>query len=151
MKGLSPLVATVLLIVIVVSIATLVTGWVTTFTRQSQETATNRTTSAIDCSGASISIRSVFVTNGTAGSAAVLVENTGFVNDLTITAAQVLNRTGGNFSSSATPVSNFDRGDIATLRFSNVSIPLCPNDFSEVVVATNCGGISDRFKDAPKC
>lgn len=148
-KGLSPLVAVVILIVIVISIGTLVTGWVTTFTRQSQETVTNRTTSSVDCTGASVTIRSVFLNNGTSGSATVIVENTGFVDGLTITSAQILNMTGGNFSSPVVPIYGFSRGDIVSLPFYNISVPTCAY-FSEALLATSCGGVSDSYKQPPE-
>jgi flagellin-like protein len=150
MKGVSPLIATTLLIVMVVAIATIVIGWLYTFTRGAQETVSNRTEEAISCSGASIEIQDVYLINGTTtGTARAIVKNTGYVDDMIITSAQIYNNTGHNFTASDIPISDFDKGEIVTILFANISIPTCTN-FSQVVVGTNCGGITDTFTRTPK-
>ncbi|MDI6721715.1 MAG: hypothetical protein QMD85_04955, partial [Candidatus Aenigmarchaeota archaeon] len=64
MKGLSPLIATVILIVIVVSIAAIITNFATFLTRETEERVTNRTTKSLDCSGGEIRIREVYLSPG---------------------------------------------------------------------------------------
>lgn len=150
MKGVSPLVASVLLIVIVVTIAALLTSWLTTFTKGAQSTVSNRTDVALDCSGASISIQDVYVTNGSAGTIRVLVKNDGLVGRLSIISAQVLNTSGNNFTASNMPVTSFDIGDVESVVFGNVSVTTC-SAFSQVVVTSNCGGILDTWARSPKC
>lgn len=149
-KGVSPLIAATLLIVMVVAIGTIVMGWLYTFTRSSQEIVENRTDEAIHCSGGSIAIQDVYITPGTAGTARAVVKNTGFVDDLTLVSAQIYNRTGHNFTASGMPAENFNKGKIRTISFYNISIPNCGN-FSKVIVTTNCGDISDTFRSVPKC
>src|SRR3989338_5150531 len=149
MKGVSPLVAAVLLIVIVVSITALVSGWLTTFFSGTRETVTNRTDTQVGCTGASLYVESVYVAiaNGTSGNVRAVVKNDGVIDD-TITAAQYLNTTGHNFSTTAAlPITSFNRGSIKTLLFENVSIQNC-TAFSQVVVSTNC--ISARDKKSPE-
>ena len=58
-KGVSPLVASVLLIVIVVSLVALISGWITSFFTGTRETITNRTDTSVGCTGASAEIESV--------------------------------------------------------------------------------------------
>jgi FlaG/FlaF family flagellin (archaellin) len=147
-KGVSPLVAATLLIVMVVAIATIMMGWLYSFTRGAQETVTNRTDEAVSCSGASMEVQDVYLANGSAGTARAITKNTGFV-DMIINSAQIFNRTGHNFTGSDIPIANFTRGKIITIVFSNISMPTC-SDFSQVVVATNCGDISASFKKTPK-
>ncbi len=152
MKGISPLLAAVLLIAITVALATLIMGWMSTITRTSQVKVENKTLQAIDCSAAGVSIQEVYITagNGT-GTASVVVMNTGQSNDLIIQSAQMLNTTGGNFAGSGTPIQDFDVGDTETISFSSIGISSCPTAFSKVIITTNCGGVSDTFDTTPKC
>ncbi len=153
MKGISPLIAAVLLIAITVAIGTLIGGWFSTFTRTTTDRVSNRTTEAVDCTSANIHIEEVFVLAGgiVNGTAKAVVKNVGFSEDMVIKDAVLYNRTGSNFTASGTPIVNIDRGAIVTLSFSNVSIPTCPTDFSKVVVTTTCGGVDDTFTGTPKC
>lgn len=151
MKGISPLLASVLLIAITVAIATLIMGWMSTVARTTQIKVENKTSQAVDCSSASISIDDVYITAGSAGSANIIVRNTGQVDGLTVQSAQIYNTTGANFSTISTPITSFNKGDIATLRFLNISVATCPTDFSKVIVTTSCGGVTDIFDTTPKC
>lgn len=149
MKGVSPLVAAVLLIVITVSIVAIISGWLTTFFVSTRETVTNRTDTQVGCTGSSIYVEAVYVAiaNGTSGNVRAIVKNDGVVDGLSIVSAQYLNTTGHNFSTTtALPIANFNRGAIRALSFENVSIQNC-SVFSQVVVSTECG--SGRFKTQP--
>ncbi len=150
MKGVSPLVATVLLIVIVVSLVAIISGWITSFFTGTRETVTNRTDASVGCTGSAVDIEAVYATiaNGTSGNVRAVVKNDGVVDDLSIISAQYFNTTGHNFSTTtALPITNFVRGAIRTLQFENVSIQNC-SAFSQVVVTTNC--ISTRYKKSPE-
>ena len=152
MKGISPLIAAVLLIAFTVAIATLIMGWFSTFTRTTTTSVSNKTSEAIACSNAQISIEDVYITAGNiaTGSARIVVKNTGFTT-LAINGAQVINTTGQNFSTGFSGVSSLTAGSIQTLSLTNVSVPTCPSTFSKVIVTTNCGGISDIFDGTPRC
>ncbi len=152
MKGISPLIAAVLLIAFTVAIATLIMGWFSTLTRNTTDTVSNKTTEAVGCSNSQISIEDVYITAGGTlnGSARVIAKNTGF-SDLTINSAQMFNTTGGNFSTGFSVVTDFTPGAIRTIYLTNVSASVCPTSFSKVIVTTNCGGISDTFDGTPKC
>ncbi len=152
MKGISPLIAAVLLIAFTVAIATLIMGWFSTLTRSTTTTVSNKTTEAVACSNAQISIEDVYITAGSlaTGSARVIVKNTGFTM-LAINSAQLYNTTGHNFSTGFSSVSSFSAGSIQTISLTNVSVPTCPTTFSKAIVTSNCGGISDTFDGTPKC
>jgi len=150
MKGLSPLVATVLLIVMVVAISAIIISSTTSLTKSATGEVENRTQASTGCAGASIKIDDVFITNGTAGSARVHVRNDGLKDDLAIVSGQLYNSTGHNFTASDLPLSNFDRGNIVTVTFSNISVTTCAN-FSHVTITTDCSGAYDTFSKTPKC
>ena len=155
-KGISPLIAAVLLIAFTVAIATLIAGWFSTFTRSTTSAVTNKTNLAVDCSSESISIKEVYVKTNSTNPATVraLVENNGFTDNLNITSAFVFNSSGQSTISSNIPVTGFNRGNIVAITFNavgGVAIPTCPTNFDRVVVATDCGGVSDTFTGTPKC
>ncbi len=150
MKGVSPLVATVMLIVIVVSLVALISGWLNTFFAGTRETVTNRTDTSVGCSGSSVFVESVYasIANGTSGNVRAVVKNDGLVDELSIVSAQYINTTGHNFSTTTRlPITSFSRGSIITLLFENVSIQNC-TAFSQVVVSTQCA--SGQYKKHPE-
>jgi flagellin-like protein len=154
MKGISPLIAAVLLIAFTVAIATIVFSFLSTTVRQTTASTSNKTTEALDCSAASVNIEDVYISGSSAAATVrVIVKNTGFTNDLSIISAQLYNDTGVNFTTPDIPLTDFDRGEIATLTFTNVNLSGggCPTAFSQVIVATSCGGITDTFDGTPKC
>ena len=153
MKGISPLLASILLIAITVAIASLASGWFTSTIRASTTATTNRTNTALDCSGASIAIDNLFITGTTGfGSAArAIVRNNGQIDGLTILSAQLYNTTGANFTASSTPITGVNAGGIITLAIPQTNFSSCPAAFSRLVVTTNCGGISDTFTGTPVC
>lgn len=149
-KGISPLLASVLLIAVTVAIATLVMGWVSTITRTSQVTVSNRTTEAVNCASAAVVIDDVYISTG-ARTASVIVRNSGQTDDLQLTFAPLFNSTGNSVSpSESLPVTDFDRGEIQTFTYTSTGISTCAN-FSRAIVATNCGGVSATFDRTPKC
>ena len=154
MKGISPLIAAVLLIAITVAIATLVSGWISTVTRGSQIAAENKTTEAVDCAAAAVVIDDVYVTdNGATSTIRVLVRNAGQANDMEIGNVTVFNSSGGGLTASSPtlPTKNFDRGAVITYQFNSAPVPACPTDFQEAIVTTTCGGVFAKFDKTPKC
>jgi len=155
-KGISPLLAAVLLIAVTVAIATLVMGWLTTITRTTQVTVSNRTAEATDCSSASVVIDEVYLDIGFNGTVRAIVRNAGLADNMQLTSAQVYNRTGSNFSGSSMPITNFNRGNVTTITFTantatDTTIATVCSDFSRVLVTTNCGGVSAEFDRTPRC
>jgi flagellin-like protein len=151
-KGISPLIASVLLIAFTVAIATIVFSFLSTTVKQTTTSTANKTTEALECSAASINIDDVYISGTSAATVRVIVKNTGFTNGLSIISANVYNKTGVNFSTSDVPLTGFDKGETATLTFTNVNMSAgCPTAFSKVIIATSCGGVSDTFDGTPKC
>lgn len=58
-KGISPLIAAVLLIAFTLAVAALLTAWVTTFTQDTTDAVGDRSTEVIECSYAGLSVYSV--------------------------------------------------------------------------------------------
>ncbi|MFH0949175.1 MAG: hypothetical protein V1802_01680 [Candidatus Aenigmatarchaeota archaeon] len=144
-KGISPLIASVMLIVIVITLSTLVSNWLTALVRSTQEDVGNKTSETVSCTNAGISINDAFV-NINEGKTRVIVRNTGFM-DITLTSAQIYSQLGNNYIPSELP--ELKRGDIKTLVFST-PFESC-NNFSYVIVTTSCGTVSGTFKEAPTC
>ncbi|MBI2076725.1 MAG: hypothetical protein HYT72_05760 [Candidatus Aenigmarchaeota archaeon] len=150
MKGISPLLASVLLIAVTVAIATLVMGWVSTVTRTTQTTVSNRTAAAVDCASASIVIDDVYIATG-AATGTVIVRNAGQTDDLYLVSASLYNSTGNSVNPTLTlPVTDFDKGEIQVFTYTSTGISSCAA-FSKAIVATNCAGVSATFDRTPKC
>ena len=148
-KGISPLIAAVLLIAFTVAIATLVMGWFSTLTRSTTATVSNKTTDAVACSNAGIGIDDVYIRlNATESDARVIVKNTGFTS-ITVTSLQVYNTTGHNFSTGF-GTGTLAAGAVAVYNISLARIPTCAT-FSKAVVTSNCGGVADTFESTAKC
>ena len=152
MKGISQLIASVLLIAFTVAIATLIMGWFSTFTRSTTTTVSNTTTQAISCSDARVSIRDIYIQAGTVGSqvATVIVENTGG-SSVGVTNLQILNSTGSGFSTGFAAVGSLNKSQIVNFVITGVGCGSCPSCFSKAILTTNCGGIGDTFTNTPKC
>ncbi len=116
-KGISPLLATVLLIAATVVTTTMLSGWVSSTMGMTQTTISNRTSEGVACAAAEIVIDDVYSGAGSGSIARAIVRNSGGTNDLTITNAQLYNKNGDNITTSNVPVSDFDKGEIATLSF----------------------------------
>ena len=148
MKGISPLIAAVLLIAFTVAIATIIMGWMGTFTRSTTETISNRTDLAIDCASASINIEDVYVTAAEDGVARVIVKNTGFSDNLIIQTVQLVKNNGQTFNATAAGTavdSDFDKGEIITATVSTTGGWLTCTNISKVVATTTCGGVEDVY------
>lgn len=150
MKGISPLIATVLLVVIVVAIGTVLMTWTSTFTTGTTRNVQNKSDTAVNCASANIAVDEVYLVNGSSGTIRAIVKNIGLVNSLVILSAQAYNTTGGNFTASGLPIGSFNAGSIVTLQFNSVGMQKC-GDFSRLVVSSNCGGVTDTFTGTPKC
>jgi len=148
-KGISPLIAAVLLIAFTVAIATLIAGWFSTLARSTTATVSNRTDQSVNCAGASITIDQVYATVGNMTTARAIVRNNGLA-DLSVVGAVSFNTTGINFTSSTSLPVTLNRGNVTTLSFL-VNLSGCPGAFSKTIVTTSCGGVGVTFDSTPKC
>ena len=146
MKGISPLIAAVLLIAMTVTIATLYTGWYTSLISNQGRTIENRTKMSIDCTSARVSILDVYM-DFTNNVSRVNVRNSGQSDD-NIVSANVYNSFGINATNmSATPKA-IKKGDTLSFEFNITSIvPACGN-FSRAIVASECK--TNTFTSTPK-
>ncbi|MEM7819392.1 MAG: archaellin/type IV pilin N-terminal domain-containing protein [Candidatus Aenigmatarchaeota archaeon] len=147
MKGISPLIAAVLLIAFTVTAAVLIITWGTSFTTSTTSGVGNKSTEIVECSGAAIEIDSVYINNNT-GIANVIVKNTG-VREITISSAMLTNKTGGNFQNTTTFTLN--RGAIGTIQVTGVQVGPGCSDYSKTTILTYCPGISAIHTTTPTC
>ncbi len=150
MKGISPLIAGVILVAITVSMGAVLGGWFSTFTRETTTKVGATSSRALDCTASNLNIEDVYVMPGATTLARAIVKNSGLTDGMEIVDAMLYNKTGGNFSTSGLPVI-LDKGMFTTITFENVGIVDCPGDFSEIIVGTSCGSISDTYDGTPKC
>jgi flagellin-like protein len=148
MKGISPLIATVLLVALTVAIASVVTTWMTTLSKEKSSVIGNKTDVAIDCTAANIDVKDVYV-DFSSNISRTIVWNSGQVG-ISVTDASLFNKQGESAVLNSTLPVSLSPGSMATIRF-NVSgvFSNCLN-FSQVLVSTDCVGISDRFTGTPK-
>ena len=156
MKGVSPLIAAVLLIALTVTIAIIVTTWSSGFTTSSQVGTENKSKEIVGCSGAILEIEAVYVSVIADGrtNATAVVKNGGLVDNLQIISAQLYTTNGTNISAINLPIQNLDRGGIVTLTFPRTTLTACPGNLSKVFVQSSCPGAADTYDvqyEPPNC
>ncbi len=138
MKGISPLIAAVLLIAFTVSIATIILGWFSSFTKGTTANISSQTQTAIGCSAADITIDHIYCSGTTCR---VLVSNTGS-KDLTSVNAMIVTTDGT--ACSTTSSNNLTKGSTKSIE---VNVTDCgtinSTTFSRAIVTTECPGVSD--------
>ena len=146
MKGISSLIAAVLLIAITVVVTTIYSGWYTSLLGGQTKTIENKTRLIIDCTAARISILDVYL-DFTNNVSRVSVRNSGQSDDV-IASANVYNSNGINGTNLSALPANVIKGDTISLEFNITGvIPACGN-FSKASVASQCK--TDSFTSTPK-
>ncbi|MEM7826998.1 MAG: archaellin/type IV pilin N-terminal domain-containing protein [Candidatus Aenigmatarchaeota archaeon] len=139
MKGVSPLIAAVLLIAFTVSVAMIIMGWLSTFARTTTTNISEATETAVGCGTAGVNIEHVYV-SGTSGT--IIVRNTGFI-DLQVN-GMIVNTTGGTCTtSSATSIAKGETKALSLSGCAGITGTTCTG-FSRAIVTTNCGGVGDE-------
>jgi FlaG/FlaF family flagellin (archaellin) len=150
MKGLSPLIATVLLIAISLSIIAIIMGCVTTLVKDQTGTISNRTGEAVECTGADIYIEDVYL-DFSANVSRVHVRNSGQI-DLEIRSASLSNHMGVTAANITTfPVSIPKSDALKEVLFNITNVINACGNFSNAVVTTNCGNAYYKFTGTPNC
>lgn len=130
MKGLSPLLATILVIAIAVLVAGIIMTWFTTLAKSTQSSITNQTTQQVSCG--IIEIQDVYL-DFEANATRILISNSGEFE--IINSVGVYNKQGqvATVNITETPF-NISRGEIKTVIY-NISgiINHCDN-FSQVII-----------------
>ena len=146
MKGISPLIAAVLLIAITVAVTTVFMGWYSTLVSSQSRTVENRTRTGIDCTAARISILDVYM-DFTNNVSRVSVRNSGQVDDVIISTVEY-NSLGVNTTNMSQMPKNIAKGDTLSFEFNITGvIPACGN-FSKVIVSSECKRA--EFTSTPK-
>ena len=140
-KGISPLIASVLLIAFTVSVAMIVMGWFSGFVRTTTENVSGVSQQAVGCSTGVVSIDKIYVNNAST-TARLVIKNEGGVA-LTVSAMIVNNA--GTTCANNTGMS-LAAGSIGTLNISGCPT-MGPANFSKAIVTTSCSGISDTTSD----
>jgi len=136
MKGVSPMIAVVLLIAITVLLSGVIFGWIKLFSFTETEKISNRTEGLTSCSGSAINIDDVYLDFG-ANKSRATVRNTGQLTERIIS-AQLLNTNGINATALGNQTVTIARGEVKIIEFSlNGTISNCAN-FSQVKVSTIC-------------
>jgi len=150
-KGLSPLIATVLLIAFTVSIGAILMTWVSSLTKESTGEIGNKSSSIIDCNVADITIDDVYI-DLRANISRVIVRNSGLTT-VEVTDAILMSITGENATpvNGSLPITNFSSGKVANIEFNITNVITACSNFSKVIVSTNCAGKKDIFDGTPKC
>ncbi len=126
--GISPLLATVLLVAATVVISTMLAGWVSSTTSATQNTVSNRTTEGVACTATEIVIDDVYTGAGSGSIARAIVRNSGGSDNLAITSAQLYDKFGNNFTTVNALPSSLNKGQMATLNFNYSILPTTTND-----------------------
>ncbi|MFB6190002.1 MAG: archaellin/type IV pilin N-terminal domain-containing protein [Candidatus Nanohaloarchaea archaeon] len=133
-KGISPIVSSVLLLAVTLSVASIFSGWGPNLVKSVTQTTTNQTETTINCNQASVEI--VSARYYTAGETAIVVRNTGTseLKNLQISAWQ-----------NSLPVSqqtiSISEGNFTT---ENVSTPSKPDTIK--AFSKDCSSVRDDFE-----
>lgn len=148
MKGISPLLATMLLISITIFVATILMNWSSLFVTTTAGNSENKSEEVINCFNGGINIDDVYLTTGSSGTARAIITNTGTLDHMRVSKAVLLTNLGNNYTITNTGITDFNRGDVATITFSGINVPACAN-FSKVIVTSSCGA-TYSFQKLPK-
>ena len=146
MKGISPLIASVMMVAFTVVLVMVISGWYSTLTRTTTSNITAQTGRSIDCSVAGITIENVYL-DTTANTTTAVVRNSGLVDNLTLTGGIVLNTTGSNCTYSS-GLTTLNKGDVASVVFNECPIASC-SVFSKAMILTDCGSVSSTWTATP--
>lgn len=138
-KGISPIIAAVLLVAVSLSVVAIFSGWAPNLVRDITEETSNSTLQTLNCDQASVDVRSAFY-NSSSSELTVTVRNTDNtgLNDLIVAAFdsndQVIEQK---------PGVNLSSGELDSTTLSGVSeTPSYVQAFSK-----ECGNVQDRLDD----
>ncbi|MCD6403067.1 MAG: hypothetical protein J7K98_01920 [Candidatus Aenigmarchaeota archaeon] len=136
-KGISPFIASVLLIAFTVAVAGIMSGWFTSFTKTSTETVEEHAEEELTCAYGGVKIYDVSYSSSTQRITG-FVKNTGTIT-LNNISVSIICSTGSSYKYSIT--NELDPGEEV---YFNTSIG-CPdiNQLVKVIVLTSCPSVSD--------
>lgn len=150
MKGISPLVATVLLIAFVVAIGGIILTWMNTFARTQTELVEEQASISITCSYGSINLKNPKFTSGTTRLSGT-IENIGQIELGNITVSIVYqNATSQTIElcNSATGAVSCSAGNLSLgiAEQAAFNVTIWGSNYDEVKVSTNCSAVSDTVE-----
>ena len=149
-KGVSPLIAVVLLIVFTVAVSTMIMSWMNTYTKTTTSSASANTDTVITCSQQIVNIPTTGVVYNTSGYVIVNVENNGQTNT-TIKKVLAYDKNGLSCDLGLGDTI-LEVGDIANNGTDcYVQKPTWDNCSASVRVTTTCGGIYDEWTNPTAC
>lgn len=148
-KGISPLVATVFLVVFVIGISAMILVWIQDYTTGTTIKASESSDIVLDCSSTNVNIDSIFISNnsGTSNTTIrVVVSNVG-QSPLKLYEVAAWNLSGGICYMNLTKTV-INVGESITVSNSGCEIYNSTDcsDFYKIKVSTTCGGINDEVK-----
>lgn len=143
-KGVSPLIATVLLISISVMLSYIILSWSVSLTKEETTTITNKTKEQVECGV--LLIKDVYM-DFTSNISRVYIWSSNAIDQ--ITSAIMLTKNGEQLSNLTILPMNITKGELKVIQFNLTGkISTCSN-FSQVIISTRC--ITDKFDSTPKC
>jgi len=145
MKGVSTLVAAVLLIAITLVITIIVSTTVSNLVKTEASSVQTKVSAFVNCSGSDVDIQAVYLDPGS-NVVRVTVRNSGQQRE-NIVAGQMFNRTGGTGAAITSFPVSLARGGSTDVLFNATANVSCAS-FSQVVLTTEC--TFDFWDKAPK-
>lgn len=146
MKGVSTIIATVLLLAITVLISLIVSTSLTQLTKEQASTVATKTSQAVNCTSSDLNIETVYISPSPISEGRVTIRNSGQINE-NIVSAKMFNKTGIEAAAITSFPIALAKGSLTTVVFNTTTNVTC-SSFSQVVVSTEC--ITERFDSTPK-
>jgi flagellin-like protein len=159
-KGISPLIASVLLIMFVIALSTIIVNWLKDYAKDQTDATTTMTEENVDCIKQAITISNVYMVREPADSnqtVRVVIENMG-TGPAEISNIRVYNDEGQSCElNSSMGTDLIGAGDLITFETDNCAVIFdpsaestdCHTRFSEIRATTTCGNM-DPFRDETK-
>lgn len=141
-KAVSPMVATVLLVVFTIGISILIIDWIRGYTKETSTSSQEVTSKLEECNMQDIKIRQAYLSNT---SARLIILNTGSAKTK-LAAASIFNKSGHYCAFNITNATILDIGETFTLDTNCTIINKTCGNFDRVYVTTQCSGVSDTLK-----
>ena len=143
-KGVSPLIATVLLIAFTVAVAGVISIWITGFASESTETVTNQTDIELYCSNGGVGVSDLRYCNSYL---AGIIQNTGLV-DLSGITAQVTfqNATPAQtiyLEQNGSATTNSSKMVLSPRQIASFNITIGGSNYHRIHIYTNCANVYD--------
>ncbi|MEM5812912.1 MAG: archaellin/type IV pilin N-terminal domain-containing protein [Candidatus Aenigmatarchaeota archaeon] len=139
-KGLSPLVATVLIVAFTISTAMIIMSWYRSFSLETSERIANQTSQKIDCSYGAISFRNICTNEDNLTG---IIENTGNI-ELRNIEINIVYKNGTTLVYNSTHLGLEDPLLVGNRKYFNIYVGN-KNEIAIIVLRTNCPKVDDEI------